>query len=70
MYSRVITVKDLWKNITHIMTDSVNENLKIEDLAAQKLGSKHTPYHLLCKKHVAENLDASKQMFLQLLKKG
>ena len=59
MYSRVITAKDLWENITHIMTDLVSKNLKIEDLVAEKLGSKHIPYHLLCKSHVVEKLDAS-----------
>ena len=47
IYSRVITAKDLWENITHIRTDSVDKNLKIEDLVAEKLGSKHIPYHLL-----------------------
>ena len=41
------------------MTDSVSKNLKIEDLVAEKLGSKHIPYHLLCKSHVVEKLDAS-----------
>ena len=41
------------------MTDSVSKNLKIEDLVAEKLGSKHAPYHLLCKGHVVEKLDAS-----------
>ena len=59
MYSCVITAKDLWKNITHIMNDSVSKNVKIEDLVAEKLGSKHIPYHLLCKSHVVEKLDAS-----------
>ena len=41
MYSRVITGKDLWENITHTTTDSVSNPLKIEDLVAEKLGSKH-----------------------------
>ena len=59
MYSCVITAKDLWKNITHIMNDSVSKNVKIEDLVAEKLGSKRIPYHLLCKSHVVEKLDAS-----------
>ena len=58
-YSHVIAAKDLWENITHIMTDSVSKNLKIEDLVAEKLSSKHAPYHLLCKSHVVEKLDAS-----------
>ena len=59
MYSCVIAANDLWENITHIMTDSFSKNLKIEDLVAEKLGSKHIPYHLLCKSHVVEKLDAS-----------
>ena len=54
MYSRVIAAKDLWENITHIMTDLVSKNLKIEDLVAEKLGSKHIPYHLLCKSYAVE----------------
>ena len=54
MYSCVITAKDLWKNITHIMNDSVSKNVKIEDLVAEKLGSKHIPYHLLCKSYAVE----------------
>ena len=41
MYSCVITGKDLWENITHTTTDSVSNPLKIEDLVAEKLGSKH-----------------------------
>ena len=59
MYSCVIAANDLWENITHIMTDSFSKNLKIEDLVAEKLGSKHIPYHLLCKSHVVDKLDAS-----------
>ena len=48
-YSCATTAKDLWKNITHIMNDSASKNLKIKDHVAEKLGSKHIPYHLLCK---------------------
>ena len=36
-----------------------SKNLKIEDLVAEKLGSKHIPYHLVCKSHVVEKLDTS-----------
>ena len=43
MYSRVITTKDLWENITHIMSNSVNKTQKIYNLVAEKLGSKHIP---------------------------
>ena len=59
MYSRVITAKDLWENIAHIMTDSMSQNLKTENLVAERLGSKHIAYHSLCKSHVADKLDAS-----------
>ena len=46
------------------MTDPVSKNLKIEDFVAEKLGSKHIPYHLLCKSHVVEKLDASNLNYL------
>ena len=48
MYSCVIiSAKDLWENVTHIMTDSMVQNLKkIENLVAEKIGSKLIPYHL------------------------
>ena len=59
MYSRVIKAEDLWENITHIMTDSVSKNLKIEDFVSEKLCNKHIPCHLLCKSHVAEKSVAS-----------
>ena len=59
MYSRVIKAEDLWENITHILTDSVSKNLKIEDFVAEKLCSKHIPHHLLCKSDVAEKSIAS-----------
>ena len=57
MYSRVITTKYLRANITHIMTDPVSKNLKIEVLWLKQIGSKHVPYHLLCKSHFVEKLD-------------
>ena len=41
------------------MTDSMSKSLKIEDFVAVKLGSKHKLYHLLCKSHIVEKLDAS-----------
>ena len=43
MYSRVITTKDLWENITHIMSNSVSKTQKIYNLVAEKLDSKHIP---------------------------
>ena len=41
------------------MTDSVLKNLKIEDLIGESLGSDHWSYHLLCKSHTVEKLDAT-----------
>ena len=41
------------------MTDSMSKSLKIEDFVAVKLGSKRKLYHLLCKSHSVEKLDAS-----------
>ena len=35
------------------------KNLKTEDPVSKKLGSKDTPYYLLCKSHVIEKIDAS-----------
>ena len=51
--------KDLWENVTAIMTDSVAKNLKIEHGIAELLNSDHIPLHLLCKSHVVEALDRS-----------
>ena len=41
------------------MTDPMSKSLKIEDFVAVKLGSKRKLYHLLCKSHIVEKLDAS-----------
>ena len=35
------------------------KNLKTKDPVSKKLGSKDTPYYLLCKSHVIEKIDAS-----------
>ena len=51
------SAKDLWENITCIMTDAVTKNLKIEHGVAKSLGSNHIPYHILCKSHTCEKLD-------------
>ena len=53
------TAKELWEEITIIMTDSVEKNLHIEDGIAAALGSTHIPLHLLCKAHTVEALDRS-----------
>ena len=51
------SAKDLWENVTAFMTDAASKNLKVEYLVAEKLGSEHVPYHLLCKAHTCEKLD-------------
>ena len=50
---------ELWEKTTAFMTDSVNKNLKVEELVAETLQYNHTPYHLLCKSHVIEAFDHS-----------
>ena len=40
------------------MTDAVSKKLKIEEGVALKMNSDHIPYHLLCKSHTCERLDA------------
>ena len=47
-----------------IMTDSVEKNLKIENIIADALDSKHIPLHLLCKSHTVEKLDATNRLVL------
>ena len=51
------------------MTDSVSKNLKIEDLIGESLGSDHRPYHLLCKSHTVEKLDATNLEVLATIEK-
>ena len=53
-----ITPAALWEKTDAIMTDSVSKNPKIEHLIGESLGSDHRPYHLLCKSHTVEKLDA------------
>ena len=57
--SQNVTAKILWEKTNHIMTDSVTKNLKVENFVAERLQSEYKPYHLLCKSHVVEKLDAS-----------
>ena len=54
-----VTAKVLWEKTTALMTDSVTKNLKIGEGAAEKFGSSHVPYHLLCKSHTVEGFDRS-----------
>ena len=49
----------LWENTDTIMTDAVSKNLKIENNIVDHFHSNHKPYHLLCKSHTVEKLDAS-----------
>ena len=58
------SAKDLWENVTAFMTDAVSKNLKVEYLVAEKLGSEHVPYHLLCKAHTCEKLDECNEITL------
>ena len=51
------SAKQLWENVTNIMTDAFTKNLKIECRIAEVLESKHIPYHTLCKSHTCEKLD-------------
>ena len=55
----MVSAKELWEQVTVIMSDSVEKNLKIEDGIALALGSSHIPLHLLCKAHMVEALDRS-----------
>ena len=47
--SQDLSAKTLWENIDNFMTDSVTKNKEVENCVAEKLGSNHIPYHLLCK---------------------
>ena len=49
------------------MTDAVSKNLKIGERVAAKLGSNHIPYHLLCKLHTCERLDADNLTTLSII---
>ena len=49
------------------MTDAVFKNLKIGEGVAAKLGSNHIPYHLLCKSHTCERLDADNLTTLSII---
>ena len=64
-----ITPAALWEKTDAIMTDSVSKNLKIEDLIGESLGSDHWPYHLLCKSHTVEKLDATNLKVLATIEK-
>ena len=68
---KVVAAKDLWEKVAGLMTDSVEQNLKIEDEIAEKLKSNHKPLHTLCKAHTAEALDRSNiEVLAQLDKVG
>ena len=64
-----ITPAALWEKANATMTDSVLKNLKIEDLIGESLGSDHRAYHLLCKSHTVEKLDATNLKVLATIKK-
>ena len=49
------------------MTDAVSKNLKLGESVAAKLGSNHIPYHLLCKSHTSERLDADNLTTLSII---
>ena len=49
--------KNLWENITSLMTDAVVKNLKVEDEVSKIFESNHIPYHVLCKSHTCEKID-------------
>ena len=51
------------------MTDSVSKNLKIEDGAAEQLGSNYKPTHLLCKSHLVEAFDTANTDVLSKVEK-
>ena len=65
-----ITPAALWEKTDAIMTDSVLKNLKIEDLIGESLGSDHRAYHLLCKSHTVEKLDATNLKVLATIEKS
>ena len=54
-----LATAELWEKTTAFMTESVNKNLKVEELVAETLQYNHKPYHLLCKSHVVEAFDHS-----------
>ena len=66
--SQNLTAKTLWENIDNLMTDSVTKNLEVENYVAEKLGSHHVPYHLLCKAHVIEKFDKTNLKVLSNIK--
>ena len=49
----------MWEKVDLLMTSAVTKILGIEDTIPSVLGSKHYPYHLLCKNHTVEALDPS-----------
>ena len=52
------------------MTDAVSKNHKIGKLVVIILKSNHIPYHLFCKAHTVEKLDASNLKVLSAMEKG
>ena len=53
-----VSAVHLWERIDALMTDAVSKNLKVGEGVAEKLGSNHVPYSLLCKAHTCERLDS------------
>ena len=48
----------LWSKVDAFMTDAVTKNLKVEEGVANSLNSSHITYHILCKSHTCERMDA------------
>ena len=55
---------------TAIMRDAVSKNHRIGELVTKMLKSNHIPYHLFCKAHTAEKLDASNLKVSSAMEKG
>ena len=51
------------------MTDAVTKNIGIEDTIPDALGSKHHPFHLMCKSHTVEAIDKSNLQVLAKIEK-
>ena len=51
------------------MTGAVTKNLGMEDTILDALGSKHHPFHFLCKSHTVEAIDKSNLQVLAKIEK-
>ena len=57
-----ILLSKLWEETDAIMTNDATKNLKIEKLISKAFNLNYIPIHLLCKNHITEALDRSRNI--------